>query len=687
MNIKKFFGLQTQAEKIREYRRLCRCLISLDREAGLLADSFALQKSQVDDLVGADIDIQLEISNRFNAFVKQHTKDVVKLCNRKTNIEKSLQNLEKDEEIVDAIQEIKQIQEVYRGYKRGEFKKSVFFDILKAKSGGPVKYADVLLFRGDKLLILQRAGEDGSHSDEWCIPGGHVDPGETFIEAAVRELQEETGIQLDEGCFFEAATYKNKDAEIHYFIGHVDDQSPVNVVVDAMEEIGSAWINPTTELDKYKFIFDMKDNLEQILGIQKLNPTPMILKALMKGDISEKVYKDWCLGHQNDIRKAQNKTYFSHGERKDLAKKGEAMPNGKYPIRNKQDLHDAIKLVGSSSMPEGEVKAWIKKRAKALDLTSELPEDWVEKAEDTNDAQTLARESLDEKEKNVTHPQSEEERTDPAKGPIDKSELEDEGEENIVKGGFGIHIEFNDMDQANMFKSLVEEWASSGKLDIASIKEVDEDIHKATFTEEEREKLADEGEALPDGKYPIRNASDLRNAIRLVGNSKLPKSEVEAWIKKRAKELDLESELPEDWSESKKKEDDLEKAKDPGKKKLFLDFINFLQGMVTRKDNLHWSELDNSKHVYLDSVGDELNDFKDTLAESGQSIFGRFDANTVKAEEVEENDPLKFIKLLFERVTDFREALEGDRDYFGELSYIDDFLVKTKQSMYRLQMH
>lgn len=29
---------------------------------------------------------------------------------------------------------------------------------------------------------------------EWCLPKGHVEPGETLVETAVREVQEETGI-------------------------------------------------------------------------------------------------------------------------------------------------------------------------------------------------------------------------------------------------------------------------------------------------------------------------------------------------------------------------------------------------------------------------------------------------------------------------------------------------------------
>lgn len=70
----------------------------------------------------------------------------------------------------------------------------------------------------------------------------------------------------------------------------------------------------------------------------------------------------------------------------------------------------------------------------------------------------------------------------------------------------------------------------------------------AEFTEKQREKLADKKEAMPDGSFPIRNRSDLKNAIKAFGRSKNPEK-TKAWIKRRAKELDAEDLLPESWKE------------------------------------------------------------------------------------------------------------------------------------------
>jgi hypothetical protein len=68
----------------------------------------------------------------------------------------------------------------------------------------------------------------------------------------------------------------------------------------------------------------------------------------------------------------------------------------------------------------------------------------------------------------------------------------------------------------------------------------------ADLDTQERRKLAEEGKALPDGSFPIRNREDLQDAIQSYGRAK-DKAEAKRWIKRRAKELNAEGELPEDW--------------------------------------------------------------------------------------------------------------------------------------------
>jgi 8-oxo-dGTP pyrophosphatase MutT (NUDIX family) len=46
------------------------------------------------------------------------------------------------------------------------------------------------------LLLTRRAAGLRSHRAQWALPGGRCDAGETQIEAALRELHEELGLQL-----------------------------------------------------------------------------------------------------------------------------------------------------------------------------------------------------------------------------------------------------------------------------------------------------------------------------------------------------------------------------------------------------------------------------------------------------------------------------------------------------------
>lgn len=51
-----------------------------------------------------------------------------------------------------------------------------------------------IVFRDDNTTVLVRRAET---PNEWIIPGGTVDPGEDVVETVIREVREETGLDIE----------------------------------------------------------------------------------------------------------------------------------------------------------------------------------------------------------------------------------------------------------------------------------------------------------------------------------------------------------------------------------------------------------------------------------------------------------------------------------------------------------
>lgn len=47
------------------------------------------------------------------------------------------------------------------------------------------------------FVLTRRSGGLRRHARQWALPGGRLDPGETPVEAALREMDEEIGLRLD----------------------------------------------------------------------------------------------------------------------------------------------------------------------------------------------------------------------------------------------------------------------------------------------------------------------------------------------------------------------------------------------------------------------------------------------------------------------------------------------------------
>ncbi len=55
---------------------------------------------------------------------------------------------------------------------------------------------DASLNNHGAIILTRRASRLRNHAGQWALPGGRIDPGETPEEAALRELEEEVGLQL-----------------------------------------------------------------------------------------------------------------------------------------------------------------------------------------------------------------------------------------------------------------------------------------------------------------------------------------------------------------------------------------------------------------------------------------------------------------------------------------------------------
>jgi len=76
-----------------------------------------------------------------------------------------------------------------------------------------------------------------------------------------------------------------------------------------------------------------------------------------------------------DAIEVLQKRDFSQAQRDEAAKTGAAMPDGSFPIKNEEDLHNAIRLAGKAKNPVA-ARAHIKERAKAMGMESAIPDDW-----------------------------------------------------------------------------------------------------------------------------------------------------------------------------------------------------------------------------------------------------------------------------------------------------------------------
>lgn len=111
----------------------------------------------------------------------------------------------------------------------------------------------------DRLLMVRRGR--GVAAGEWSIPGGRVEPGELVVSAVVREVAEETGLEVV--CDRFLGWVERIGEDYHYvildFVVTVLDAQPLRAGDDAAEAL---WV-PLEDVTDYRLVDGLADFLAE----------------------------------------------------------------------------------------------------------------------------------------------------------------------------------------------------------------------------------------------------------------------------------------------------------------------------------------------------------------------------------------------------------------------------------------
>lgn len=126
----------------------------------------------------------------------------------------------------------------------------------------------IVLDERGRLLLVRRGNEPGR--GQWSVPGGRIEPGERAAEAVVREVEEETGLQVRPTGLAGVVERVGPDGVVYeiedYFARVTPGTDPQAIRAgDDADDVG--WFSPT-ELDR----LDCVEGLVEALSGWKVIP-------------------------------------------------------------------------------------------------------------------------------------------------------------------------------------------------------------------------------------------------------------------------------------------------------------------------------------------------------------------------------------------------------------------------------
>ena len=116
-----------------------------------------------------------------------------------------------------------------------------------------------LITDGDRMLLQNRVNKDWRG---YTLPGGHVEPGESFVDAVVREMKEETGLDIKNPRLVGVKQFPIKEGRYVVFLFKTTDYSGTVVSSD---EGQMEWVE-SSRLPEINTVDDFADFLQMMNG-------------------------------------------------------------------------------------------------------------------------------------------------------------------------------------------------------------------------------------------------------------------------------------------------------------------------------------------------------------------------------------------------------------------------------------
>jgi bifunctional NMN adenylyltransferase/nudix hydrolase len=159
---------------------------------------------------------------------------------------------------------------------QAEWKTLQYYRSLDQRYPYPIVHVatDAMVLAQEQVLLVERAGSLSKGA--WALPGGYVELKETLLEAALRELREETGLQLRPTALkaTKAFDYPGRSlrGRVISFGHHFSLEGPPPPVKGQDDAARAFWL-PLAELDRHQARF-FEDHYQQICWFLGRAPQP-----------------------------------------------------------------------------------------------------------------------------------------------------------------------------------------------------------------------------------------------------------------------------------------------------------------------------------------------------------------------------------------------------------------------------